>query len=59
MQLQVRLEEQHLFGQHGEVYATYCQKCGAGYDPCITRYSIHTSRLAVPARVAKIAALLR
>ena len=26
MQLQVRLEEQHLLGQHGEVYATYCQK---------------------------------
>jgi protein-S-isoprenylcysteine O-methyltransferase Ste14 len=25
MQLQVRLEEQHLLGQHGEVYATYCQ----------------------------------
>jgi len=26
MQLQVRLEEQHLLGQHGEVYATYRQK---------------------------------
>jgi len=26
MQLQVRLEEQHLLGQHGEVYVTYCQK---------------------------------
>ena len=25
MQLQVRLEEQHLLGQHGEVYTTYCQ----------------------------------
>ncbi len=26
MQLQVRLEEQHLLGQHGVEYATYCQK---------------------------------
>lgn len=26
MQLQVRLEEQHLLGQHGLEYATYCQK---------------------------------